>query len=774
MLKMGKLIIEQAGPPVSLNQNTISGSPGAKTPARGSAQGGQTGGTTRPAELGSTQQVQQFQNWLDKAHPGWVGGSGVLNQGSGYGNFGPKTTAAWGRYGAEYMKSANNPPQQTQQKADPQAWFKDKEAKGFFTGGKVVSIRSGELAYMKHDPSDKSYYYFFGDKYKFEDGNLLWVQYTENANGDYVETDRGGYKFPEFSVDNPNAKDVKSYQFNPEKGKPRSTITDLTAESVNIMEQIIVSRRSKGGPSRPEERQQVQQDQNEELMRIYRTFIGSYWGIPDSRAYRKPDPALIATIAGAISEAIRKGYQATAFNQFKQGVEALQKLYPNDYNTVNLSGITATTEGLRFQNYPIRDADNRVYLNQLEDPRSQIDAFRKVPMRQLISALPQSAPGGLSAYIWQGFIGSGDQEPMGINISNLENDTCMNALMGWYNVYGTKTPVGTEDAKRIKNFLVTCESKCFYTNKDERPINRITKKQAETTAGKMVMDLSSTNAGIWRVPFDRNIDQRCKQMGKYNRSMQKGLGNATGRTQTTGGIKTIGQNESVEFSANKMIREALLKKASEKKQPLREQKFISARLGVIREEFERTNDHDKLFDDLFMAGGMFQGVNINEAVLNENWMDFLGSIFGGSIFGGSISDVVQEKFAGWIASSIFGDQDTSYLKNFIVTGAGALDLNNISKILSGDCRALSKWLSEAIFGTIIRTRNARKSATGQAGVIQDFIRNTVEEVLFKDKSETVQLLEDKILSYVCPKVTALKDKFAALTGKMKQGLIAST
>ena len=45
--------------------------------------------------------VRKFQDWMDANHPGWVNGKN-LNEGAGYGTFGPATKAAWASYGGQY------------------------------------------------------------------------------------------------------------------------------------------------------------------------------------------------------------------------------------------------------------------------------------------------------------------------------------------------------------------------------------------------------------------------------------------------------------------------------------------------------------------------------------------------------------------------------------------------------------------------------------------------------------------------------------------------
>ena len=59
--------------------------------------------TTLPTEL---KDVKDFQDWLDKNHPGWHDKyntlGGIVNK--GYGRFGPRTTKAWATYKDEYLK----------------------------------------------------------------------------------------------------------------------------------------------------------------------------------------------------------------------------------------------------------------------------------------------------------------------------------------------------------------------------------------------------------------------------------------------------------------------------------------------------------------------------------------------------------------------------------------------------------------------------------------------------------------------------------------------
>ena len=61
--------------------------------------------TPIPTELKNIEGVKLFQDWLDVNAQGWATGftKGVLNKGSGYGTFGPRTQKAWNTYGRRFL-----------------------------------------------------------------------------------------------------------------------------------------------------------------------------------------------------------------------------------------------------------------------------------------------------------------------------------------------------------------------------------------------------------------------------------------------------------------------------------------------------------------------------------------------------------------------------------------------------------------------------------------------------------------------------------------------
>jgi hypothetical protein len=92
--------------------------------------GSQDGGTSKatvPTELKS---VTDFQDWLDKTHPGWHDQYKTLGKDAtkGYGKFGPRTSKAWATYKDEYLKGGNTPTVTPTPTGNPDLEVDDKDA----------------------------------------------------------------------------------------------------------------------------------------------------------------------------------------------------------------------------------------------------------------------------------------------------------------------------------------------------------------------------------------------------------------------------------------------------------------------------------------------------------------------------------------------------------------------------------------------------------------------------------------------------------------------
>ena len=98
-----------------------------------------------PKELSG--KVKQFQDWLDKNHPGWHKKYGTLKQNlqKGYGKFGPNTNKAWVLYGKDFLVGKEEPTQTTDSSVPQQAQTNQQEPASPVTPQQVTPERQNEI-----------------------------------------------------------------------------------------------------------------------------------------------------------------------------------------------------------------------------------------------------------------------------------------------------------------------------------------------------------------------------------------------------------------------------------------------------------------------------------------------------------------------------------------------------------------------------------------------------------------------------------------------------
>jgi hypothetical protein len=111
--------------------------------------------TTQPVStsspLSTSEDIKKFQDWMDVKHPNWVQGKN-LNKGGGYGSFGPSTSTAWNKWGAEYKTPATTTltPEQLKAQKDKaynDAWNSAKAANSptFVFEGRAYNTATGKV-----------------------------------------------------------------------------------------------------------------------------------------------------------------------------------------------------------------------------------------------------------------------------------------------------------------------------------------------------------------------------------------------------------------------------------------------------------------------------------------------------------------------------------------------------------------------------------------------------------------------------------------------------
>ena len=216
-----------------------------------------------------------------------------------------------------------------------------------------------------------------------------------------------------------------------------------------------------------------------------------------------------------------------------------------------------------------------------------------------------------------------------------------------------------------------------------------------------------------------------------------------------------------------MIKENLITEKTKKQRLLKENKIIKNRLYVLAEstgKLKTQADYNKLFNSLVSEANFLREQGFSEKLIQESWFSFLGKLgFGG------FADALQEKLVQWVLDTLKIPK-SSYLANLLIVGFGNFDLDNIGKILSGDCNTLVKFIAETLVEGFVRKK---MSSAGEANYLEDTLRNAISDIIFKDKSELIKAIEDKLISYICPLLSKVSTNFSGVTDKLKQSLMGS-
>jgi len=715
---MKPIIIKEGKPPA----------PSGKPP-RASGTGTGTTQTPRPSSipefLGNADGVKKFQDWLDKNHPGWATGypNGVLNKAGGYGRFGPKTTAAWNSYGEEYKKSGGNlNTPNPEEKSEEQKWFEENIKNEFFTDGKMGKSSAGRLYYRKpsnlidndSEPVGQGSYYFFKD--------LTWQKFIKDNNGKWVATDFGQYKLPEFI---PGADDLNE-QIITKRNKPAGTTQQQAGTQTTTTQQ-------QAGTQTTTTQQQAGTQTNNQFLRSL--------GILDN----PPDENRINSIYKGILTALKNGYQSNAFYTFKEGLKLLKQTYPDKYTNLDPNKITSTVKSDSFINYPIDEIGDDNSIDQLNDPTSQRSSFKQIRLKELIQSFPQgNTSEDILVYIWPSVKSGIDTSTISTEITDVNDEKCLTALFEWYKNFLRRNPIDKNSTERTKKFLMACNNQCKLINKDETRFKRMFRTPEEKSADRIIKDLRSSSAGEYRIPF-ADVRESCKKFGKEGRKLNM---------ESTKNLKN-------------MIKENLIVEKTKKQRLIKENKIIKNRLYVLVEAsngLKTQSDYNRLFESLISEANFLKEQGFNENLIQENWFNFLGKLgFGG------FADALQERFMAWILEKLNVPKD-GYLYKFLIAGFANFDLDNIPKILSGDCGTLVKFIAETITESLYMQK---RNKSGETNYIEDMLRNAISDVLFKDKSELIKAIEDKLLTFICPLLSKVSSKFADVTGQLKQNLMKS-
>ncbi len=219
------------------------------------------------------------------------------------------------------------------------------------------------------------------------------------------------------------------------------------------------------------------------------------------------------------------------------------------------------------------------------------------------------------------------------------------------------------------------------------------------------------------------------------------------------------------------IKESLKRTLAEKKQDkeniLIETKIITNRFNLISEGLviETVEDQIVFVDKIVVEMNYMVSQGYSSEVINEGLFSMLGSLFGGSLK--SVPAVFGEYIANWLTKTL-GVPEGSFIQSAIVALVGNLNIADYDKFFT-DCRfAANKIADSLIEGYLIQMqKRAESTSQGASGFIVSALRNAVSEYFLEDKDGIVQILQDKIADFICPKLGKVSSVIADKADEIK-------
>jgi hypothetical protein len=228
----------------------------------------------------------------------------------------------------------------------------------------------------------------------------------------------------------------------------------------------------------------------------------------------------------------------------------------------------------------------------------------------------------------------------------------------------------------------------------------------------------------------------------------------------------------IKESMKKTLKTKLVEKTQEKENLLIETKIITNRFNLLSEGFvvETVEDQVQFIDDIIVEMNYMVSQGYSSQVINEGLFSMLGSLFGGSLK--SVPAVFGEYIANWLTKTL-GVPEGSFIQSSIVALVGNLNIADYDKFFT-DCRFASNKIADSLIEGYLIQMQKRADATSQgaSGFIVSALRNAVSEYFLEDKDGIVQILQEKIGDFICPKLNKVSSAIADKADEIKDKAVA--
>lgn len=339
------------------------------------------------------------------------------------------------------------------------------------------------------------------------------------------------------------------------------------------------------------------------------------------------------------------------------------------------------------------------------------------------------------------------------------------------------SPGGTWYAKNLKtgkvfnitqNFPKTAEKLNLQYPSAANPVDKSPKNlnttSSEKTSSPDVSDIQGKKLEV--KPVGSKIDPT----QKINLSTTKTT-TMKPTTQDMSNLDIFGSSGTAKESVKKSLKRNLTEVKEKKENLMVETNIVEKRFTFIVEgnSFDTPEKQDYLVESVISEIGYLKAQGYTPKAINEGLFSMLGSLLGGSAQ--AVPAVFGEYIAGWLTKQLGIPQD-SYMNGVIVSLVGNLNISDYDRFFS-DCRFASNKIADSLIeGYVVQLQNQKGANTGASGFIVSAMRNAVVDYFTEDKNSLIQILEDKIGEFLCPKLSKLSSVIGDKTDDMKAKMTA--
>lgn len=323
------------------------------------------------------------------------------------------------------------------------------------------------------------------------------------------------------------------------------------------------------------------------------------------------------------------------------------------------------------------------------------------------------------------------------------------------------TPKSKEFRKACQNGLKTYYDMAYYNLPVNTYLLNNIIKPSLLRCATYADEIGGIFSGDKFIELKRKIQNLGVRKNEYGQEIDWRLSETSKPSEPT--YSQAPTRESKDVILKNIIKENLNELSESKKKSLiQEHNIIKQRFLIISESGKpkTKKQKEKFVDDLLNEIFYLKSQGFNETLINEQFFDFIKSMFGG--FPGGLVQTLKERFAQFILEKI-GMKPDGYLANIFIATIGEIPIGDYVNGKAFTCDYLSNAISKGVGEGI--ARKIQREEIGQ-GYFYDIVRNSLVDMF--NHTEFGEKIEGLVGKLICPKLETIKSKFNLAGQTMKQ------